>query len=106
MTAAIAEKMEVAQDTEDKAVVDVETTRNIGVCSGGPQQACRQHRHIIIAPVSGVITEQNVTNAAGVVARRDANLFTIRPLARLPVVRDVYENDLANVHVGDSAGSG
>ena len=55
----------------------------------------------VYAPISGVITDQQVTNAAGVQAL-GSNPFTISDLSYVWVVCDVYENDLANVRVGDS----
>ena len=58
----------------------------------------------IVAPISGVITEQNVTNAAGVKSLDNSpNLFTISDLSHVWIVCDVYENDLASVHIGDTA---
>jgi cobalt-zinc-cadmium efflux system membrane fusion protein len=102
---AIAKKdLEVAQDTEDKAVVDVETTaerlRVLGLDATHPPSGIVE----IFAPVSGVITEQNVTNAAGVKTLDNSpNLFTISDLSNVWVVCDVYENDLATVHIGDTA---
>ena len=56
----------------------------------------------IYAPVSGVITDQQVTNAAGVQAL-GTNPFTISDLSSVWIVCDVYENDLANVRLGDTA---
>jgi cobalt-zinc-cadmium efflux system membrane fusion protein len=57
-----------------------------------------------VAPVSGVITEQNVTNAGGVKSLDNSpNLFTISDLSRVWIVCDVYENDLQAVRVGDAA---
>jgi len=56
----------------------------------------------IYAPVSGVITDQQATNAAGVQAL-GPNPFTIADLSYVWVVCDVYENDLANVRLGDTA---
>ncbi len=56
------------------------------------------------APVSGVIVEQNV--ALGTAAKSlDAtpNLFTIADLSRVWLLCDVYENNLANVRLGDTA---
>jgi cobalt-zinc-cadmium efflux system membrane fusion protein len=51
-----------------------------------------------------VITEQNVTNAAGVKTLDNSpNLFTISDLSHVWIVCDVYENDLATVRIGDSA---
>jgi cobalt-zinc-cadmium efflux system membrane fusion protein len=49
-----------------------------------------------------VITDQQVTNAAGVQAL-SANPFTISDLSTVWVVCDVYENDLASVRLGDTA---
>jgi len=100
---AIAKKdLEVAQDAEDKALVDVRTTRErlrvMGV------NADQQPNSVvdIIAPVSGVITDQQVTNAAGVQSL-GTNPFTISDLSWVWVVCDVYENDLAKLHIGDAA---
>jgi cobalt-zinc-cadmium efflux system membrane fusion protein len=102
---AIAQKdLDVAQDTEDKAIVDVETTRErlrvLGVSPDQPPNAIVD----VIAPVSGTITEQNVTNAGGVKTLDNSpNLFTISDLSEVWVVCDVYENDLATLHLGDGA---
>jgi cobalt-zinc-cadmium efflux system membrane fusion protein len=102
---AIAKKdLEVAQDTSNKAVVDVETAdehlRVLGVSAGQTPTAIVD----VVAPVSGVITEQNVTNAAGVKTLDNSpNLFTISDLSHVWIVCDVYENDLPTVRVGDSA---
>ena len=102
---AIAQKdLEVAQDTEDKALVDVETAterlRVLGASTTAPPSGVID----IVAPVSGVITEQNVTNAAGVKSLDNSPyLFTISDLSHVWIVCDVYENDLATVHLGDTA---
>jgi cobalt-zinc-cadmium efflux system membrane fusion protein len=103
---AIAQKdLEVAQDTEDKALVDVQTAeehlRVMGVDPAKPPKDISLVE--VTAPASGVITEQNVTNAAAVRSLDTTNLFTISDLSHVWVLCDVYENDLANVHVGDSA---
>jgi cobalt-zinc-cadmium efflux system membrane fusion protein len=93
---------QVAQDAQDKAKVDVETTlehlRVLGVDKEHPAGVVD-----IKAPVSGVITDQQVTNAAGVQGLGGANPFTISDLSRLWILCDVYENDLANVQVGENA---
>jgi cobalt-zinc-cadmium efflux system membrane fusion protein len=56
----------------------------------------------IHAPISGTITDQQVTNAGGVQAL-GSNPFTISDLSSVWVVCDVYENDLAHVGIGDTA---
>jgi cobalt-zinc-cadmium efflux system membrane fusion protein len=94
--------LQLAQDTEDKARVDVETTlehlRVLGVDKDHPSGVVD-----IKAPVSGVITDQQVTNAAGVQGLSGANPFTISDLSSVWILCDVYENDLANVHIGETA---
>ena len=57
----------------------------------------------IRAPVSGVITDQQVTNAAGVAGLGSPNPFTISDLSHVWILCDVYENDLSTVHVGETA---
>jgi membrane fusion protein, heavy metal efflux system len=92
---------QIAEDAEDKAKVDVETTaehlRLLGNDPDKPNGVVD-----IYAPVSGVITDQEVTNAAGVQAL-GSNPFTISDLSQVWVVCDVHENNLANVHLGDTA---
>jgi cobalt-zinc-cadmium efflux system membrane fusion protein len=55
------------------------------------------------APVSGVITDQQITNQSGVQALTAPNPFTISDVSSVWVVCDVYENDLGSIHIGDSA---
>jgi len=101
---AIAKKdLETAQSTEDSAVVDVETTKEhlrvLGVDAAHPTAVVD-----IFAPISGVIVEQNITAAGGVKTLDNSpNLFTISDMSTVWVVCDVYENDLATVHVGEYA---
>jgi cobalt-zinc-cadmium efflux system membrane fusion protein len=94
--------LQVAQDTEDKAKVDVEnTTERLRVLGGSVD-----HPTAIVdirAPVSGVITDQQVTNAAGVAGLGSPNPFTISDLSGVWILCDVYENDLASVHLGEIA---
>jgi len=92
--------LQVAQDTEGKAIVDVETTaEHLRLLGNDPDKP--NNIVDIYAPVAGVITDQQVTNAAGVQAL-GSNPFTISDLSHVWVVCDVYENDLANVHSGDT----
>ena len=93
--------LQVAQDTEDKAKVDVETmSEHLRLLGNDPD---RPNGMVdIFAPVSGVITDQQVTNSAGVQSLT-TNPFTISDLSSVWIVCDVYENDLPNVHIGDTA---
>jgi cobalt-zinc-cadmium efflux system membrane fusion protein len=93
--------LQVAQDAEDKAKVAVGTAaehlRLLGSSVDHPTGIVD-----VTAPVSGVITDQEVTNAAGVQAL-GTSPFTISDLSYVWIVCDVYENDLADVHIGDPA---
>ncbi len=93
---------QTAEDAENKARVDVETAAEHLRVLGSPLD----HPSGLVdiyAPVSGVITDQQVTNGAGVAGLGTANPFTISDLSYVWILCDVYENDLANVHVGEGA---
>ena len=93
---------QTAEDVENKARVDVENTSERLRVLGGSVD----HPAAILdirAPVSGVITDQQVTNAAGVAGLGSPNPFTISDLSYVWILCDVYENDLASVHIGESA---
>lgn len=102
-------EFQIAQDGEIKAKVDLENTRErlriLGVSPGAPNAAADQGTLVdIVAPVSGVIVEQNVTQAAGVKTLDNSpNLFTIADLSHVWILCDVYENELPSVRVGDTA---
>ena len=98
-----AKDLEVAQDTDTKAKVDVETAQErlkvLGADLNNPAPVVD-----IRAPISGVIVEQNVTNAGGVKTLDNSpNLFTISDLSSVWVLCDVYENNLSSVHIGEFA---
>lgn len=59
----------------------------------------------VFAPVSGVVIAQNVTNAAaaGVTYSGSATAYTIADLSTVWVMCDVYENQLAELKLGQSA---
>jgi cobalt-zinc-cadmium efflux system membrane fusion protein len=66
----------------------------------------KQHPTAIVdvtAPISGVITDQQVTNASGVQGLSGPNPFTISDLSYVWIICDVYENDLDAVRVGETA---
>lgn len=100
---AIAQKdLEVAEDTEEKAGVTVQTTiqhlRVLGADKDNPTGIVD-----VTAPVAGVITDQEVTVAAGTQGLASPNAFTISDLSHVWIICDVYENDLAFVKVGEYA---
>ena len=100
---AIAEQdLEVAQDTAEDAKVTLETaTEHLRLLGNDPNKPMGIVD--IFAPVSGVITDQQVTNAATVQAYSSPSPFTISDVSSVWIVCDVYENDMAHVRLGDTA---
>jgi cobalt-zinc-cadmium efflux system membrane fusion protein len=94
--------LETAQTTEDNAVVDLETTtehlRHLGSDPSHPSGIVE-----VFAPVSGVITDQQITNQSGVQALTPPNPFTISDMSHVWIVCDVYENNLGQVNSGEYA---
>jgi cobalt-zinc-cadmium efflux system membrane fusion protein len=98
---AIAQKdLEIAVDTEVKARVTVQNTEEkihvLGADVDHPSTLVN-----IYAPVSGVITDQQVTAAAGTQGLASPNPFTIADLSHVWIICDVYENDLPFVRLGE-----
>lgn len=100
---AIAQKdVEIAQDEEEKADVAVETAadrlRVLGADKDHPTSVVD-----VVAPVSGIITDQQVTAASGTQGLDSPSAFTISDLSRVWILCDVHENDLASINVGEGA---
>jgi len=95
--------LQVAEDTDAKAKVDVEATADKLRVLGNTSLDHPSGIVEIRAPISGFITDQQVTNAAGVPGLGSPNPFTISDLSYVWIICDVYENDLANVRLGDKA---
>jgi membrane fusion protein, heavy metal efflux system len=96
--------LEQAQDTEDDAKADLDAANRqlntLGIDKNHPSDIIS-----VYAPISGVIVEQNVTNAAaaGVTYSGSATAFTVADLSHVWVICDVYENDLPLVRLGQEA---
>jgi len=101
---ALAEKdLQQADDTEEKARVDVQNAeQRVRLLGGDPA-----HPSAVIelrAPVSGTIVEQNISGFEGIRSLDNSpNLFTIADLIQVWVLCDVYENNLGEVRLGDTA---
>jgi cobalt-zinc-cadmium efflux system membrane fusion protein len=94
--------LQVAQDAEDKAKIAVDTlAEHLRLLGNDPDKPAFMVD--IFAPVSGVITDQEVTNAAAIQAFNTPSPFTISDLSTIWVICDVYENDMATVRLGDTA---
>jgi cobalt-zinc-cadmium efflux system membrane fusion protein len=94
--------LEAAQATATDAKVDLDTATEqlhlLGIDKDHPSGIVD-----VVAPISGVITDQQVTTASGVQGLSGPNPFTISDLSYVWIVCDVYENDLDAVRVGESA---
>ncbi|MGA7575353.1 MAG: efflux RND transporter periplasmic adaptor subunit [Terriglobales bacterium] len=94
--------LEQAEDGEQDAKADLdaatEQLRLLGIDKDHPSGIVD-----IKAPISGVITDQQVTNASGVQGLGSPNPFTISDLSYVWIMCDVYENDLDAVHPGEYA---
>jgi cobalt-zinc-cadmium efflux system membrane fusion protein len=94
--------LEQAEDTEGNAKADLnaatEQLHLLGIDKDHPSGIVD-----ITAPISGVITDQQVTNSSGVQGLTGPNPFTISDLSFVWIICDVYENDLDAVHVGEYA---
>jgi len=100
--AAAQSAVEQAEDLENDAQADLDAATQqlklLGIDKDHPTGILD-----IKAPISGIITDQQITNAGGVQALASANPFTISDLSSVWIVCDVYENDLDAVKVGETA---
>jgi membrane fusion protein, heavy metal efflux system len=96
-------ELQVAQNTNAKAKVDVTTAADRLRVLGSLNLDQPSGIIDIRAPISGVITDQQVTGASGVQGLSSPNPFTISDLSHVWILCDVYENDLADIHLGETA---
>jgi cobalt-zinc-cadmium efflux system membrane fusion protein len=97
-------QLQGAQDGEDDAKADLiaagQQLHILGVDKDHPSETVH-----IYAPASGVVIQQNVTaaGAAGITYAGNTGSLLIADLSHVWVIVDVYENDLAQVHLGQHA---
>jgi len=97
-------QLEQADDAEQDARADrnaaADQLKTLGVDKDHPSSTVN-----VYAPISGVIIQQNVTNAAaaGATLAGSPNAFMIADLSTIWVVCDVFENDIAGLHIGQTA---
>jgi cobalt-zinc-cadmium efflux system membrane fusion protein len=94
--------LEQAEDVAQNAKADLDAATEqlhlLGIDKDHPSGVVE-----VRAPISGVITDQQVTGASGVQGLSGPNPFTISDLSYVWIICDVYENDLDAVHVGETA---
>lgn len=97
-------QLDQAEDIAKNALTDLQSTqeqvKNLGGDIHHPSNIVD-----IYSPVSGVVVAQNVTNAApaGITFAGSPTAFMIADLSDIWVICDVYENDIAKLHLGQKA---
>jgi cobalt-zinc-cadmium efflux system membrane fusion protein len=97
-------QLEIAQDQEDDNLANLVAAEQqlhvLGIDKDHPTDTVK-----VYSPASGYIIQQNVTDAAaaGVTYGGTSTAFTIADLSHVWIICDVYENDLATVHLGQTA---
>ena len=93
---------EIAQNAADDALVVLDTTKErLQVLGADPDPPTSIVA--VFAPVSGTITDQQITDQSGVQALTPPNPFTISDMSRVWIVCDVWENNMSQVHIGEYA---
>jgi cobalt-zinc-cadmium efflux system membrane fusion protein len=93
---------EVAQNAEDDNVVALETAKEqLGLMGLDPNTPTGTVE--VFAPVSGTITDQEITNQSGVQALTPPNPFTISDMSHVWIICDVWENNMSQIHIGEYA---
>lgn len=94
--------VEVAQNAEDDNLVVLETAKEqLGLLGADPDHPTGVVQ--VFAPVSGTITDQQIVDESAVQSYSTPTPFTISDLSHVWVMCDVWENDMAQVHVGEYA---
>jgi cobalt-zinc-cadmium efflux system membrane fusion protein len=93
---------EIAQNAEDDNIVVLETAREaLGLLGVDPDHPTGIVS--VFAPVAGTITDQEITNQAAVQSYSTPTPFTISDLSKVWIICDVWENNMAQVHIGEYA---
>jgi cobalt-zinc-cadmium efflux system membrane fusion protein len=93
---------EVAQNAEDDNIVVLETAKEqIGLLGADPAHPTGIVQ--VFAPVPGTITDQEITEQSAVQSYTAPNPFTISDLSHVWIICDVWENNMAQVHIGEYA---
>jgi membrane fusion protein, heavy metal efflux system len=96
--------LEQAEDAEDDSLADLksaeEQLETLGIDKDHPSPVVN-----VYSPISGVIVQQFVTQAAaaGVTFSGSATAFTVADISSVWVICDVYENDIPKLALGQEA---
>jgi membrane fusion protein, heavy metal efflux system len=96
--------LEQAEDAENDSLADLKSAEEqldtLGIDKNHPSPIVP-----VYSPISGVIVQQNVTQAAaaGVTFSGSATAFTVADLSSVWVICDVYESDIPKLALGQEA---
>ena len=99
----IAQNAEVGTQTalDDARIVTETAKEQLGLLGADPEHPTGIVQ--VFAPVSGTITDQEITDQSAVQSYTAPNPFTISDLAHVWIICDVWENNMAQVHIGEYA---
>jgi membrane fusion protein, heavy metal efflux system len=97
------QELDAAENTEQKAQVDVKTDADQIRLLGGDLDHLSPTLEVR-SPIRGVVVDQQVASGEAVKSLDNSqSLFMVADLSRVWVLCDVYENDLSKVRLGDIA---
>jgi cobalt-zinc-cadmium efflux system membrane fusion protein len=94
--------LEIAQNAEDDNLVVLSTAKEaLALLNVDPDHPTGFVD--VFAPVSGTITDQEITNRAAIQSYALPAPFTISDLSHVWVICDVWENNMSQIHLGEYA---
>jgi membrane fusion protein, heavy metal efflux system len=102
-TLEIAENAVVGSQTalEDAKVVTSTAKEQLGLLGVDPDHPTGIVN--VYSPVAGTITDQEITNQSAVQSYSSPTPFTVSDLSKVWIICDVWENNMAQVHIGEYA---
>lgn len=79
-----------------KAQSELNRARQVAAITGGNNAV-----YTLKAPISGYVIEKNISGNSEVRQDNNTNLFTVADLSTVWIIANVYETDIANIHLGD-----
>jgi cobalt-zinc-cadmium efflux system membrane fusion protein len=95
----LASQRELEQSKSDLQKAVAESKRSQAVMGLNP---IKGNSYEVRSPITGFITEKNLTSNMQVRADNASNLFTIADLSTVWVMVNVYESDISRIHEGDA----
>ncbi len=88
-----------AQEMYKQAQAQLQRSTEVLQINGGNTSG----EYIVRAPISGFIVEKNINNNMSIRSDNATNLFTISDLKNVWIIANVYESNISEIKLGDSA---